>query len=424
VAIKEKEVWVGYSGQTAKHYESKGYKFPSWIDTRGCIRVKRNTKILVKVEDLLEGSCEKVTKICDICKCEVSQSYRTIISGRNKQKNGLDKCQKCWITDLGEKSGIANKSNCVATTHPKFAKLFWNKEDTFKYKFSSNKKTDFKCPNCNSKIENKKINDIYYTGLSCYCKDGISYPQKFMFSLLKQLSVKFNTEEIFDWSQRKRYDFYLYDLNLIIEVHGIQHSKESFLNLGGRTLEEEQENDEIKKSLARENGIKDYLEIDCRKSNMDFIKKSILKSPLCQLFDLSEIDWLKCHEFALNTFVKEVCNLFNKGNSLSEVSKLIGLGRTTVYKYLIKGNEIGLCNYDSKEELKKFKILKRQVIQLSENGEFICEWDSASEASRKLGISRANIGETCRGKYKHSGGYKWMFKEEYENSIFNSLKAN
>ena len=54
------------------------------------------------------------------------------------------------------------------------------------------------------------------------------------------------------------------------------------LKLGGRTLEEEQENDELKKSLAIKNGIKDYLVIDCRESEMEFIKSNILKSQLNQ----------------------------------------------------------------------------------------------------------------------------------------------
>lgn len=42
----------------------------------------------------------------------------------------------------------------------------------------------------------------------------------------------------------------------------------------------------------------------------------------------------------------------------------------------------------------------------------IVEFISASEASRKLGVSRNGISQCCNGnnRYSHAGGYKWEFK--------------
>ena len=52
------------------------------------------------------------------------------------------------------------------------------------------------------------------------------------------------------------YDFYIPELEAIIEVHGSQHYGQGFEKVGGRTLEEEQINDRLKEDLAKQNGIK------------------------------------------------------------------------------------------------------------------------------------------------------------------------
>ena len=71
--------------------------------------------------------------------------------------------------------------------------------------------------------------------------------------MLSQLNLSFDREKVFEWSEgdakkaykgRKRYDFYLPASNTIIEVHGAQHYEKGFEAIGGRTLKEEQKNDE------------------------------------------------------------------------------------------------------------------------------------------------------------------------------------
>lgn len=53
----------------------------------------------------------------------------------------------------------------------------------------------------------------------------------------------------------------------------------------------------------------------------------------------------------------------------------------------------------------------RPVLQFSENGDFISEYRSIGEAWRKTKISRAHIGEVCKGNRKTAGGYMWKYKE-------------
>ena len=57
------------------------------------------------------------------------------------------------------------------------------------------------------------------------------------------------------------------------------------------------------------------------------------------------------------------------------------------------------------------KHVKKPVIQMAMNGEYIKEWDSATEAANALGLSTmSNINSCCHGTAKSAAGYKWMFK--------------
>ena len=47
--------------------------------------------------------------------------------------------------------------------------------------------------------------------------------------------------------------------------------------------------------------------------------------------------------------------------------------------------------------------------------DFIKEWKGIGETQRELGIS--HISSACKGKRKSAGGFKWMYKEDYENSL-------
>jgi transposase len=127
--------------------------------------------------------------------------------------------------------------------------------------------------------------------------------------------------------------------------------------MGYRHYAEEQENDKLKKELALNNGIKEenYIVIDCRKSELGWIKDNILNSELNNVFDLSNIDWLKCEEFALKNRVKEACNLKKEKYNLTakEIGKIMKLDRKTIIRYLKKGTKLGWCDYDPKAEIRK-----------------------------------------------------------------------
>lgn len=138
--------------------------------------------------------------------------------------------------------------NDIPTTAPWMIKYFQGGYDEAKkYHSQSNQKVNFKCPDC-GKIKNKTlpICELYKrNSISCsYCGDGLSYPEKFMFNILKQLNVDFETEKKFKWCKYKfknkmrqgRYDFYIPSMNLIIEMDGGWHYKDN--SKSGQTKEE------------------------------------------------------------------------------------------------------------------------------------------------------------------------------------------
>jgi hypothetical protein len=51
----------------------------------------------------------------------------------------------------------------------------------------------------------------------------------------------------------------------------------------------------------------------------------------------------------------------------------------------------------------------KPVRQYSLNGEFIMDFDSLTDAGKKLGITTFTIGQAAVGKYKQAGGYQWRF---------------
>lgn len=425
MSILENEVWISCGVNTDKYYESLGYEIPKVKNKKGKLVIKPKTKILVKVEHLKSSSRAELTKVCDVCGEKVpNQSFKDILRGRKRSRDKLDRCNTCSIKGVGIKNGIANLDNCVATTHPEFAKLFWNEEDTYVYAFKSNKKIDFKCPDCGEKVENKAISNTYKQGLRCSCKDSISYPEKFMHYLLKQLGLNFKKElskTTFEWCGKYRYDFYIPLISCIIETHGIQHYEET--NRKGRTLEYEQINDNEKCKVAMSNGINEYIVVDCRRSTLDWMKSSIMDSALNGLYDLSIIDWNKCHEFALNSLTKLACEMWNDGSNVLEISEVLKLNRFTVIEYLKKGTGIW-CNYDPKEAKRKSsskvgKKSEKKVIQLDVvNGKIIKEWKSNAEICRELNYTSSVISDACRkGVVRY--GFHWQFKDDYNNSLTN-----
>lgn len=56
----------------------------------------------------------------------------------------------------------------------------------------------------------------------------------------------------------------------------------------------------------------------------------------------------------------------------------------------------------------------KAVIQLDLSGNYIAEFGGLREAARNTPANNTNIMFCCQGKYSQSGGFKWMYKSDYE----------
>ena len=224
----------------------------------------------------------------------------------DKPDNILHKKYGCPVCS-GKKIGPPPiyKNSIWESVYKEYFSQYLTEEQMKSLSYGSKKKIDVICPNCKNLKQITPLN-LLYQGLDCICCDGQSYPNKFIFSLIIQCGVKVKLEYSPEWANKKRYDIFIPSLNCIIENQGKQHYSEGFSSCGGKTLNEERINDFQKKELALKNGIKYYIQLDCRESNKEWIKKSIMKSPLLQILKVDEtkIDWNKCDEYATNSLVK------------------------------------------------------------------------------------------------------------------------
>lgn len=257
--------------------------------------------------------------------------------------NQIEFCPVC----CDNPNTIVKGYNDVWTTNPEVAKLLWNKEEGYKYSKSSRKKVDWKCTDCGSKIKNKSFNNVSRHGLSCSkCRDGVSFPEKVMRELLKYCNIHFDMHVTFQWSNGKEYDFYLPEHNMIIETNGNQHYDGSFEKMGGRSLEEEEENDRFKMESAYENNVESYVVIDCRESEFEYIYNNIAESILSRIIDFNAVDKHVVCKNSMSNYLLEACNIWNSGvHDVKLITSMFSLSEYTIRSYLRRGSRIGICDY-------------------------------------------------------------------------------
>lgn len=366
--------------------------------------VVNGLKILkqIKLERNIKYKCEKGYAIkCVTCEEKYSVFETSLTKGCG--------CKYC----KGNHS-ILGGVNDIATTHPHLIKYFSNEEDTHTYSYGSTKKVLMKCPDCGNE-KYTKISDISNNRFSCpKCGDGISYPNKFMFNTLKQLNVEFVPEYSPEWISPKRYDFYIPSKNIIVEMDGGFHYEDN--KMAGITVDNSRENDNEKDKSALENGIS-VIRVDSCESDCSYIKHNIFKSKINGIFNLSAIDWLKCHEFACSSRVKEACDLWNNGtHSTMEIAKIMDMEYSTIREYLKKGKKANMCCYG--EELikeNKARLISKQksksvmVIETGEIFKSIVELSNLSKDKLGVYIDKTSIARVCRGERSHTRGFHFKY---------------
>ena len=334
---------------------------------------------------------------------------------------GRDKCPVC----TGHR--VVSDINSVAAIYPEYISCFENRDDAFKYTIGSGVKVGFICSDCGHHYS-RAIRYAVEHNFSCpYCGDGKSYPEKYVAEFLTQIkrihNIDFTPEKTFHWAiyqnnkKKKRvYDFCINTESIIlIEVHGRQHFQHGFDCFGGRTSDEEHQNDLLKHSLAINNGILEdhYVVLDCRESRNSWIKNSIMKSNLPNLLHFKEydIDWEKCSVAATSNLIKKACDLWNSGiTNLIDISNQIGVSHSSVCDYVKIGDELGLIDYVSS--------MIKPVVCMENNYAFWCSTvcENLSEELFGFHLSKQNITNTANGRQKSTRGlhFKYITQKEFK----------
>lgn len=287
-----------------------------------------------------------------------------------------------------------------------------------------------KCPDCGS-IKITREDKLINRGFICtICSDKISYSERFMGSLLNQLKVNYEYQKTFEWSKKlnnkkldsnKIYDFYIPMFNTIIEVNGELHYKESRWSKS-RPLDYIRDNDKIKRDLAIENGVEKYIIINCMKSDMNYIKDNILNSKLSNMFDFSKVDWNRCSLDSCTSLMKVCSDLWNNGmRSAVEIAKEINLSKQTVITYLKKFSQLGLNDYNPKQEMKtglgRIPSNAKELIILKDD---VClglfksatELERMSEKLYDIKLHQTEISKVLRGGRDFYKGYRFKYLQD------------
>lgn len=332
----------------SKHLYNVGDVLNGLIITEQCYKVKKEGR-----KKGYKYKCLKCGYDCGEYYKGGAHYYEHIIMENNLKKGaGCAVCSKNGF--------VVPTINSIHVLRPDVECFLVNKNDAFKYAPRSSKKLKCKCVYCEREYL-RSCDKLCSYGVPCICGDGFSYPEKFMFSALTQLNIRFKPQYYFNGSLL-RYDFYLNDYKVVIEVNGEQHYKQKWDR-------NEIVNDIKKKEFALSQGIieENYITIDCRESNMEFIKRSILNSKINQLFDCDEIDFNQCAEFASHNLMMVASNLWNNGKNIQDISQEMQLDKHTIIAYLKQGNNIGWCVYQRGDGVRRYNE-KRKINAINSSG--------------------------------------------------------
>ena len=472
--------WEQSIGKTVK-FTYKGisgeFKIIS-VPKRGCICVEfKGKEYKLWTEFVVQGALGKLFK--DQIHWIYSENQRKIdhpegkqlprdititkrIFDKNRRKSRTNKfygyvCNKCgYNTDMDD--GLINEQelksgrgcsccsgyktvvgiNDIATKAKWILPYLVDKQDGNRY-WRTQKKLLMKCPDCGT-IKLQSPEKMLRQRFGCNgCSDGISYGEKFLSKLFEQsnisyvwqLNKKSSTDGTFSWCQKYKYDFYLPDYCMIVEVHGKQHYDE------GKHFFEDysaiHKNDIIKKEIAENNGYilnKNYVVIDASESNSDYILDSVRKSPLSKLLDWKIMDISTADKFASKSILFTICEEWVKRYPQITTKILQSeypfLSRSTITRYLKKGAALGICNYNDVktgvyERINKASRPIKVVNNISNDEYFFRNHKLLEENFRKVfgtGYKTKSLNDAIQGRLKsyHNLSFKDISKETFNNT--------
>lgn len=146
-------------------------------------------------------------------------------------------------------------------------------------------------------------------------------------------------------------------------------------------------------------------------STLKTIKKILLEN------GVKEQEWkIRIDNNNRGTNPTEVLNLWNQGLCLSEIAKKLNAHHTPTLRKQLK--EQGITDDDiEKRRFEKTNQNAKPVVQLTLDGKYVATYPSGRQAEIQSGVAKSTAINACcnhKPKFKTAGGYKWMFKAEYD----------
>ena len=257
----------------------------------------------------------------------------------------------------------------VKDYYPELVKYFKNPKDAEIYTIRSDKRIEVKCPDCGHEhiMIVKNLTKRHYNCPVCGSK--LSFGERLILAIFDSLKINYIYQvnhKIFKWVNNFKYDFYLPDYNIIIEINGVQHLTTPFKFKNSRTVEKEQQNDLIKKELALANGISKVIYIDYSDRDI-LIYKDEICNKLKDYINVNDINWQDSISKASTSRLLEAINTWKKykdNKTTKEIAEMVNIHSGTLVKYLHMGNALGFCSYNSQEE--RIKQNKKNAQKIKE----------------------------------------------------------
>ena len=136
---------------------------------------------------------------------------------------------------------------------------------------------------------------------------------------------------------------------------------------------------------------------------------------------ITEQEWkIRANNNNRGTNPQQVLELWKQGLCLSDIYRTIYPNHTSMHTKTIKKQlkEMGITD----EELRGRQYANtnrnaRPVVQLTLKGEYVATYPSGRQAEIQSGVAKSQAISACcnhKPKAKTAGGYKWMFKTEYD----------
>lgn len=262
----------------------------------------------------------------------------------------------------------------------------------------SNKPTICNCPHCGIE-KTMRIQTLYIQGFSCpICSKG-SMGEKQTQATLEASNLKifedYFPQKTFDGLVSKkgnllRYDFYIPEHNILIEVQGAQHYEE--VELWG-DLKETNYTDDLKRKYAKNNNYT-LIEIDSRKGKLENIHSQLLQ--YCPFLNKNIKDARKeLHNTKNNRWdYKDIVTSYDRGHgeSMTSIGRRYNATQTTIRRILKDMGVYKQKQSSTQSTSKKVKCITTGEVFLSIN-----------KACKEYNVARGNMWKVLNEKISYCG---------------------